>query len=259
MPTAGRGGLGLRRGSARGKTGPPASAYGDRVDSHPRRSSANRPDAGIRITRVTPARSTRQLGLRPCFTAGRRSRASHAASPEPSSTVGNWNLRPARAPIGRTSGAAAIRCGLARSAAAVNRRRRSPTAAAVAGHRDSDAPEPDLFLEDVDDHSRRRGQRKAHPPPSDFPRDVRWIAAAPLVWPNHLARRLQIGEQPQSGNASGHSYLSAIAGSILVARRAGISAATAATSVRSLATSAKASGSLAFTPNSRLASNRVKP
>jgi hypothetical protein len=42
----------------------------------------------------------------------------------------------------------AIRCELARSAAAVNRRRRSPAAAAEAGHEDGDAPESHLFLED---------------------------------------------------------------------------------------------------------------
>ena len=44
-----------------------------------------------------------------------------------------------------------------------------------------------------------------------------------------------------------------------VARLAGMYVATSATSVRMPATTAKANGSLAFTPNNRLASTRVRP
>jgi len=58
---------------------------------------------------------------------------------------------------------------------------------------------------------------------------------------------------------SDHSYLSAIAGSICVARRAGTNAAAVATAIRTPATAANAIGSLAFTPKSRLARRRVKP
>ena len=56
-----------------------------------------------------------------------------------------------------------------------------------------------------------------------------------------------------------YSYLRAMAGSTVVARRAGMYTATSAASARIPATAPNVSGSPAFTPNSRLASSRVAP
>src|SRR5262249_18817977 len=59
--------------------------------------------------------------------------------------------------------------------------------------------------------------------------------------------------------AEGHSYRRAIAGSMPVARRAGIYADRRATSAKIAATAAKLCGSFASTPNNRLPSTRVVP
>src|SRR5215510_13587776 len=66
---------------------------------------------------------------------------------------------------------------------------------------------------------------------------------------------------PEHSNANGctgaHSYLKASIGSTLVALRAGAKQATRATSVSSAAIVTNVNGSLAVTPNSRLAISRV--
>src|SRR5262245_15127325 len=146
----------------------------------------NRPGPGVRIARVALARSTRRLRLRPRFAAvaDHAPRTRRRTSPPRPATAADRVQRQADRPSG---GAAAIRCELARSAVAVNRRRRSAAAAAEAGHEDGDAPESHLFLEDGATITPTRASG-ASPPASDFPRDDRWIAATPPLGRSHTAR-----------------------------------------------------------------------
>ena len=74
-----------------------------------------------------------------------------------------------------------------------------------------------------------------------------WTALSPVI--THLMAPDENDCGSDLFRLTGYSYSSAMAGSIVVARRAGTYAATSATIVRMPATAAKANGSLAFTPN----------
>ena len=131
-----------RRGSARGKTRPPASASDDRVDSHPRHIRNEQAQSRVLATFGSPL-CDRRGGTACCsvlvLIGHHAPRTRRRPSPPRPSAVRAPSLAPPYRPSG---GAAAIRCGLAGSAAAVNRRRRSPAAAAVAERQDEYGDEP---------------------------------------------------------------------------------------------------------------------